>query len=139
MILKNILFLLLFSLTLFGANAKDAAFMLGYNEVYTTALQKAKKEHKILMMVIVKEPCPYCDRLVDETLDTPTVKKRLPNFIPLIVAHDGNYPEDLRPPVTPVTNFINPNNGAVLQTLYGYQNVPAFSRAMDQVLQKYHK
>ena len=135
--IKNILLLLLFTLSLSAANAKDAAFMLGYNEVYKSALQTAKKEHKVLMMVIVKEPCPYCDKLVDNTLDTPAIKKRLKNFVPLIIAHDGKYPHKFRPPVRPVTLFINPDDSSILHTIYGYQDVPNFTKAMDLAVKSY--
>ncbi len=137
--IKKILFLLLFTLSLFAANAKDAAFMLGYNEVYESSLQEAKKEHKVLMMVIVKEPCPYCDKLVDNTLDTPAIKKRLKNFIPLVIAHDGKYPDRLRPPVRPVTHFIDPDDGSILNTVYGYRGVNTFKKAMDLAVKKYKK
>lgn len=137
--MKKIILLLLITLTLFGANAKDAAFLLDYNEVYAQALTQAKKEHKVLMMVIVKEPCPYCDKLVDNTLDTSAVKAKLKNFVPLVIAHDGKYPDKFRPPVRPVTLFINPDDSTVLHALYGYRDVDVFTSAMDIAIQKYQK
>lgn len=137
--MKKIILLLLTALTLFGANAKDAAFLLDYNEVYAQALTQAKKEHKVLMMVIVKEPCPYCDKLVDNTLDTSAVKAKLKNFVPLVIAHDGKYPDKFRPPVRPVTLFINPDDSTVLHALYGYRDVDVFTSAMDIAIQKYQK
>ncbi|QOP46537.1 thioredoxin family protein [Sulfurimonas paralvinellae] len=137
--MKKLILLLLTTLTLFGANAKDAAFLLDYEEVYGTALSKAKKEHKVLMMVIVKEPCPYCDKLVENTLDTPTIKAKLKNFVPLVIAHDRKYPDRFRPPVRPVTLFINPDNETVLKTLAGYRNVDVFAGAMNAAFQKYKK
>lgn len=137
--LKKIILLLLITLTLFGANAKDAAFRLDYKEVYASALAQAKKEHKVLMMVIVKEPCPYCDKLVENTLDTSAIKAKLKNFTPLIIAHDGKYPDRFRPPVTPVTLFINPDDSTILYTLMGYRDVDVFKSAMDRATQKYQK
>jgi len=137
--LKQIVLLLLLTLSLSASNAKDAAFMLDYEEVYTLALEKAKKEHKVLMMVIVKEPCPYCDKLVENTLDTPCVIKKLKNFIPLVIAYDDNYPNEFRPPVRPVTLFINPDDSSVLHTLYGYRDVDIFKSAMDIATKKYKK
>jgi len=137
--MKKIILLLLIALTLFGANAKDAAFMLDYQGVYDQALAQAKKEHKVLMMVIVKEPCPYCDMLVENTLDTAAIKAKLKNFIPLIIAHDGKYPDRFRPPVRPVTLFINPDNSTVLYTLAGYRDVDVFKSVMDTAIQKYQK
>lgn len=137
--MKRIILLLLITLNLFGANAKDAAFRLDYKGVYAQALAQAKKEHKVLMMVIVKDPCPYCDMLVEDTLDTPAIKAKLKDFIPLIIAHDGKYPDRFRPPVRPVTLFINPDNSTVLYTLAGYRDVDVFKSAMDTALQRYQK
>ena len=137
--MKKTVLILLFTLTLFASNAKDAAFMLDYEEVYSVALDTAKKENKILMMVIVKEPCPYCDKLVEDTLDTPCVRKKLKDFIPLVIAHDDDYPESFRPPVRPVTLFINPNDSSILHTLYGYRDIDVFQSAMDIANEKYAK
>jgi len=137
--MKKIVLLLLMTLTLFGANAKDAAFMLDYKEVYKVALNEAKKEHKVLMMVIVKEPCPYCDKLVENTLDTQTIKDKLTNFIPLIISYDANYPDKFRPPFRPMTLFINPDNSTILKSLAGYRDVDVFKDAMDMAVQKYKK
>lgn len=137
--MKKLILLLLTTLTLFAANAKDAAFLLDYKEVYAQALAQAKKEHKVLMMVIVKDPCPYCDKLVENTLDTSAVKAKLKNFIPLIIAHDGKYPSKFKPPVRPVTLFINPDNSTLLHTLAGYRDIDIFTSAMDIATQKYKK
>lgn len=137
--MKKIILLLLTTLTLFGANAKDAAFLLDYQEVYAKALAQAKQKHKVLMMVIVKEPCPYCDMLVDDTLDTPEIKAKLKDFVPLVIAHDGKYPDKFRPPVRPVTLFINPDNSTILTSLAGYRDVPVFEDAMQRAIAKYQK
>jgi hypothetical protein len=127
------------TLTLFGANAKDAAFMLDYREVYSQALKEAKQEHKVLMMVIVKEPCPYCDMLVEDTLDSSTIKAKLTNFVPLIIAHDDKYPDKFRVPFNPMIHFINPDNSTILKSLAGYNDVDVFKDAMDTAEKKYKK
>jgi thioredoxin-related protein len=137
--MKRIVLLLLMTLTLFGANAKDAAFMLEYREVYKVALDEAKKEHKVLMMVIVKEPCPYCDKLVENTLDTQSIKAKLKNFVPLIISYDDSYPDEFRPPFRPMTLFINPDDSSVLKRLAGYRDVEVFKDAMNTAEKKYQK
>ena len=127
------------TLTLFASNAKDAAFMLDYREVYKVALDEAKKEHKILMMVIVKEPCPYCDELVENTLDSSSIKAKLTEFVPLIIAHDDKYPDKFRPPFRPMTLFINPDDSSILKSLAGYRDIDVFKDAMDIAEKKYKK
>jgi len=59
--MKLLLTLMFTVFTLFAANAKDAAFALDFEDNYQTALDKAKKENKPLMLLIVRDPCPYCD------------------------------------------------------------------------------
>ena len=136
---QKIVLVILMTLSLFGSNAKDAAFMLDYEEVYKLALDEAKKEHKVLMMVIVKEPCPYCDKLVENTLDTETIKAKLTNFVPLIISYDDNYPDEFRPPFRPMTLFINPDDSTILKSLAGYRDVDVFKDAMDTAVTKYKK
>ncbi len=130
--MKKMFLILVMAISLFGANAEDAAFTLGYEEVYKTALAKAKKENKILMMVIVKEPCPYCDALVERTLDTPEVKAKLKDFVPLIIDIHESYPKDMKPPFTPMTNFINPVDSDVVWEVPGYSKKADFLDAMDE-------
>lgn len=130
--MKKIFLILVMAISLFGANAADAAFALGYEEVYKTALAKAKKEDKILMMVIVKEPCPYCDALVERTLDTPETKAKLKDFVPLIIDVHDSFPKDMKPPFTPMTNFINPTNNDVIWEVPGYSKKADFLEAMDE-------
>jgi len=137
--MKKIVLLLLMTLILFGSNAKDAAFMLDYKEVYKVALDEAKKEHKVLMMVIVKEPCPYCDKLVENTLDSKSIKAKLKNFVPLIISYDDSYPDEFRPPFRPMTLFINPDDSSVLKRLAGYRDVEVFKDAMNTAEKKYQK
>jgi len=138
-VIQKIVLLLLMTLTLFASNAKDAAFMLDYREVYKVALDEAKKEHKILMMVIVKEPCPYCDELVENTLDSSSIKAKLTEFVPLIIAHDDKYPDKFRPPFRPMTLFINPDDSSILKSLAGYRDIDVFKDAMDIAEKKYKK
>ena len=137
--MKKLLLSLLITLSLFGANAKDSAFMLDYEEVYSQALKEAKDTHKVLMMVIVKEPCPYCDMLVEDTLDTPSIKGKLKNFVALIIAHDANYPAKFKVPFNPMTHFINPDDSTILKSLAGYRDVDVFKDAMDTAEKKYKK
>ena len=132
--MRFIALLLLTTLALFGANAKDAAFLLGYGTNYDVALQKAKKEHKILMMVIVKDPCPYCDRLVDDTLDTPQVKAKLSKFVPLIIDINGKYPKEFQPPFSPMTTFINPVSEKLVLYIPGYVEKKSFLQGMQEAL-----
>jgi len=106
--MKTAVLLFLLAMSLLGADALKSAKLLGYETDYQSAIAKAKKEHKMVLMVIVQDPCPYCDRLVHKTLVTPCVQRRMPNYIPLIVDKHGDYPKQFKPPFIPISFIIDP-------------------------------
>ena len=106
--MKTVLLLFLLAMSLLGADALKSAKLLGYETDYQSAIAKAKKEHKMVLMVIVQDPCPYCDRLVHKTLVTPCVQRRMPNYVPLIVDKHGDYPKQFKPPFIPISFIIDP-------------------------------
>jgi len=115
-ILTITLFLLL---SLYGADATDAAKLLGYERDYTTAIAKAKKEHKMVLMVIVQDPCPYCDKLVHKTLVTPCVQRRMKNYVPLVVDKHDAFPKQFKPPFIPITYVVDPQSEEVSYEIVG--------------------
>jgi len=112
--------------TLMAANAEDAAFALDFEEEYKTALAKANKENKLLMLLIVQEPCPYCDRLVENTLSDAEVKKGLKNFVSVVIDKKGDFPEAFKTNITPMTFFIDPKTEESVWESMGYVKVPQF-------------
>jgi len=106
--MKLVLITLFLTFTLFGADALKSAKLLGYETDYNTAIAKAKKEHKMVLMVIVQDPCPYCDRLVHKSLVTPCVQRRMVNYVPLMVDKHGDYPKQFKPPFIPISFIIDP-------------------------------
>ena len=115
-ILTITLFLLL---SLYGADATDAAKLLGYERDYTTAIAKAKKEHKMVLMVIVQDPCPYCDKLVHKTLVTPCVQRRMKDYVPLVVDKHDAFPKQFKPPFIPITYVVDPQSEEVSYEIVG--------------------
>jgi len=106
--LKIFFILLTLYYTLFAANAKDSAFALDFEDNYKTALAKAKKEHKTLMLVVVQDPCPYCDRIVEDTFENAEVKKELESFISVIIDKHDDLPEQFTGTPVPMVYFIDP-------------------------------
>ena len=106
--MKIVLITLFLTFGLFGADALKSAKLLGYETNYQTAITKAKKEHKMVLMVIVQDPCPYCDRLVHKSLVTPCVQRRMVNYVPLMVDKYGDYPKKFKPPFIPISFIIDP-------------------------------
>ena len=79
--MKTILFMLLLGSGLFAGNVLKEAQKLGAESDYATAISKAQKENKILVMVVVQENCRWCDKLINRTLSEASVKKELENCL----------------------------------------------------------
>jgi len=109
---KLLLTLLLLTFTLFGAHIDDYAKEMGFERDYKTALVKAAKENKPLMMVLGSAYCPWCRKFERETLSSKLVSVFIKKeMITLIVdkRYDVNsFPHEFRTNFTPKVFFINP-------------------------------
>lgn len=117
--MKIVLTLLSMLCSLMAADASVAAKLLGYESDYQTALAKAKQEDKMVLMVIVQDPCRYCDRLIKETLVTPCVQRRMKHFVPLIVDKHSDYPQQFKPPMIPMSYVVDPYEQKVTFEIVG--------------------
>lgn len=106
--------------SLFAGNAKDAAAHLGAENSYSTAIEKAKAQKKIVMMVIVKEHCRWCDKLVNRTLSDEKVKKPLEDFVTLVVDQHDAYPKQFREDIFPSIFYIDPKSEKSVYSNVGY-------------------
>lgn len=93
--------------TLFATDAKEAAASMGAENHFETAIKKAKSEKKMLVMVIVKEGCRWCDKLVYKTLAEPEVKEALKGYVTLIIDKDADYPADFKENFFPSIFYID--------------------------------
>jgi thioredoxin-related protein len=124
--MKIYVVLLSLACSLLAIDAKDAAFVLGFNEDYKTALTQAKEENKLMMLVIIQDPCPYCERLIDNTLSDPQITKALEDFVPVIVNKHSKLPPAFRTNAIPMTFFIDPKNEEGIWESMGYISVEQF-------------
>ena len=112
--------------SLMAVDAESAAMELDYQDNYKSALAKAKKENKNLMLVVVQDPCPYCGKLVDNTLSDPEVKKALEGYVGVIVDKKGEMPSQFHTSMVPMTFFINPKTEKASWESLGYAKKPRF-------------
>lgn len=112
--------------SLLAANAQDSAFVLDFYEDYPTALAQAKKDNKILMLVIIQEPCPYCDAMVEKTLPDPKVTQAIKGFISVIVDKHTSLPSAFMTTATPMTFFIDPKTEEGIWESMGYAPAEEF-------------
>jgi len=124
--MKILLSLLFIAITLFArADLDEYAQKMGFERDYYTALAKAKKLHRPLMLVVTKAECPWCDRLEDRTLANEKVHKRLQKEVVVVLVYknfdEGEYPAELFPaPFSPRTFFIDPVTQKTLLIINGY-------------------
>jgi thioredoxin-related protein len=116
---------------LFASEAKEEAWEVGAMDSYPAAIAKAKQEKKILVMVIVKEHCRWCHKLVEETLSDDVVQKRLQQFVTLVIDKDDTYPSEFREDFFPAVFFVDYTSGKSMYENIGYTNVKNFLNDLE--------
>ena len=139
--MKSIITILLLSLTLFGANVDKFAKEMGFERDYKTALSKAKKENKPLMMVLGADYCPWCRKFERKTLNSSLVKPRLDKEVVTLVVDKKfdveTFPQKFRTQFTPRVFFINSKNEEMLFDTTGYVKKKDFVLSLDRVNELY--
>lgn len=106
--MKYILVLLTLSLSLMAADAAKSAKELGVYNDYSISLQKAKSENKLMVLVVVWDPCAGCDKLVNKTLTDTLVKDQLKNYVTVILDYKDKMPKQFNVQMAPKIFYINP-------------------------------
>lgn len=117
-IMRKILFALWF-ITL-SINADHIHWMGNYDK----ALQKAQKEHKPLMVLLVKKECPSCNDVIkDSFMGQGYIKHLNQKFVSVIVTYEGreSYPIEMFYSTSfPTLFFVNSQTETFLsEPLYG--------------------
>ncbi len=133
--MKIFLMALMLSYGLMASNALEEAKKLGVESDYATAIAKAQKEKKMLVMVIVKEDCRWCEKLVNKTLSEETVKKKLENFITLIVDQNDAYPNVFKENFFPSIFYIDYATQRSVYSNVGYVGKPCFLNDLNSSLE----
>jgi thioredoxin-related protein len=138
--MMRILFLLLSAtFLLWATDASEAARRLGVESDYAQAWQKAQQEKKILILVIVKQHCRWCHKLIDRTLSDPSVKEKLDSdFVTVIVDKDDTYPKVFRENFFPSTFFIDYTTQKSVYENVGYINAASFKNDLQEALKIQH-
>ena len=100
--------------------AKD----LGYETDYEKALQRAKKENKDIMFVMVANFCPWCVKLEKQILAKKQYNDMIQKkYIPLIINREvGGFPKQFETPIVPTVYFIDYKNEKIKNKVVGYKN-----------------
>lgn len=133
--------LLLCSLTLFASHIDDFATKMSYSRNYTDALKEAKKQDKVLMLLVVSNTCPWCRKFESNTLEHATIDAIIKaDFIPLIVeknADKPNFPKRYHATRIPTVYFIDPNTEDLLFESMGFVRMSEYKETLEDIAKDY--
>lgn len=136
---KTVIFLCLFiGNFLFAGEAHDLATALHYSESYHAGIQTAKKEHKLMMLVVVEDGCHWCKKFKRTTLSDKDVKKHLQKVVKVMLDRYADMPEKYESKFFPMVYFINPQTQDVLETSYGYKTKDLFIQEIQKAEKKFN-
>jgi hypothetical protein len=134
--------LLLCYVTLFASHIDDFAAKMSYSRDYATALSMAKKEDKVLMLLVVSNTCPWCRKFESQTLEHATIDAIIKaDFIPVIVeknADKPNFPKRYHATRIPTVYFIDPNSEELLFESMGFVRMGEYKETLEDIA-KDHK
>lgn len=130
---KIIFVLLLSAFSLFGAEVK-------WEKDLSSAVQRADKEYKPLMVLVTKNGCRWCDIFKQKTLTNPKVVAILNRDFVVYegVVDEGSVPPSLMTQGTPATWFIK-GKTPMFEPIMGAAESGDFLEALDIVKQEYKK
>lgn len=139
--MKLFLVLAFLTITLFGAKIDHFEKEMGFQRDYKTALEKAKKEHKPLLMVLGADYCPWCRKFEHKTLNSSLIKPKLDSeFVVLLVDKKYDiekFPKQFQTQFTPRIFFINPKDENVLVDTTGYIKKKKFAQDIQKATKLY--
>ena len=129
--MKIVLFLFAFVLSL---NAVE----LGWSHEYEKGLQEAKKEHKLVYVLITSENCGWCRKFERTTLQNKEIKQRLKKeFVTIHFSREwDDVPAVFKTSPVPRHYFVDAK-GEILYSSLGYRDVEMFESFMDNAQEKY--
>ena len=111
--------------------AKD----MGYETNYQTALAKAKKEGKALMVFMTTAYCPWCRKLENRILSQDDIDAKIKaKYVPLMLNQDlDKYPKEFaKTGIVPVLNIVNSDTEVLEHQFVGYSSRGAFLRVLKE-------
>lgn len=123
---------------IYAAQIDEFAAEVNYLRNYEMAIKTAKKQNKIVMLVVVGDYCPWCKKFERKTLSDPAVMtKTNESFVGIIIdkyKDKGKYPQEFSAPLIPAVFFINPKDGKSVQETVAYMKPDEFIENMDYAL-----
>ena len=123
--MKKVILFLLLSITLCAFNFEEAVI-------------EAKKEHKLLLIELEMESCPYCEKMDKFVLSKNDVKKLIDEHY-VFVKIDINkevIPEHLTSRMTPTFYFLSSDGEHIIEEIKGAPSKSDFINYLNKVKQR---
>lgn len=120
--MKKIILCVLLSISLWAFNFEEAVI-------------EAKKEHKLLLVELEMESCPYCERMEKFVLSKDDVKKLMDEhyvFIKLDINKEV-IPEHLTSRMTPTFYFLSSDGESIIEEIKGAPSKSDFINYLHKV------
>jgi len=111
------------------------ATIMGYETHYETALSKAKKEGKNIMLFMTTSYCPWCRKLENRILSQDDIDAKIKEkYIPVVLNLDKDkYPEQFaKTRFTPILYMVNAQTETIEHMFEGYSNRGDFLRVLKE-------
>ncbi|DAB28876.1 MAG: thioredoxin [Sulfurimonas sp. RIFOXYD12_FULL_33_39] len=134
-------FILLFVLLsfLYSAQIDEFANGVGYLRSYNMALESAKKEQKLIMLLVVSDYCPWCKKFERKVLENPLVKEAVNrDFIAVAIdknSDKGNYPQEFAAVMIPAVYFIDPKTQKSIYEVVAYRKKDEYLLNLKEALE----
>ncbi len=95
----------------------------------------SSEDKKLILVFVELEHCPWCHKMLRETIDNPEYKKSLESHYILakIKRESGNVPLFLNPKYYPTTYVLSWDGSKVLEELPGYMRTNRFINYLDEL------
>lgn len=125
--MKTVIMFAMIVCNLMAITADDAAWLLGAQTDLNKAFEKAKDEKKkMVLLVVVKDDCNWCELMVHETLKDTNIQENLTDMVTVVVDINGKLPDEFKTKLTPTMFFIDVKSKKSVLENFGYIKKGAF-------------
>jgi len=118
--MKMIIIFAMIVCNLMAISADDAALILDAQTDLNQAFKKAKTENKMVLLVVVKDDCNWCEMMIHDTLTDPNIQEKLADIVTVVVDINGKLPKEFKTKLTPAIFFIDAKSKKSVLKNYGY-------------------
>jgi len=122
--MKILLLALILLSQIYAKSYKDFGNEFQYELNYKIALEKAQKEKKDIMILMVSNFCPWCQKLEKVVLSKEKINNQIhKKYIPLILNKDeSKYPKKFETPMVPTVYFVDYKTEQITSKVIGYNH-----------------